>query len=422
MRSHSYKKKIPTEVRVKALQLHYKKRSYSSYRQILTNKVQFEAILHQIDLLGVSKVSKNLKIPKSTLRRWRRKSPLHFGKLRAPGGGQKPFFSKPIEEKLYNSLISMVDSHLPISHEIVRQEALKIAPNDSNFKASSGWIKKILNRWNLSFRTPTLRSFSSSTITHNNITNSISTFWKSIYEIRKKFRIPLQLICNMDEVPIVFDSPPRKILARKGQKFVVSTTTGSIKKRVTVVLSCCADGTKLPPMVIFKGKSKRSLNGIIPPFISKIVITHQENAWSTLQLTDLWVETVWKPFENENKSLLIWDEFEGHQQQLLPKNTNLVVVPPNCTPILQPLDVCINKPFKDKIRSLWTNHITQKYKNNETKTISKKQLLDWICISWNNIDESIIKNAFLTTGISNSIDGLQEKLCHVNPALIVPKL
>ena len=53
-------------------------------------------------------------------------------------------------------------------------------------------------------------------------------------------------------------------------------------------------------------------------------------------------------FEN---SLLTFDAFTGDktdeiQGKLIEKNTDILMLPPGCTSKCQPVDVCINKPFK----------------------------------------------------------------------------
>ena len=35
--------------------------------------------------------------------------------------------------------------------------------------------------------------------------------------------------------------------------------------------------------------------------------------------------------------------------------TDMAVIPGGLTSVLQPLDVCINKPFKDRLRKLWND-------------------------------------------------------------------
>ena len=48
----------------------------------------------------------------------------------------------------------------------------------------------------------------------------------------------------------------------KGAETIMIKTSGIEKKCYTVVLACCADGTKLPPLLIFKRKTL--LKDVIP--------------------------------------------------------------------------------------------------------------------------------------------------------------
>ena len=59
----------------------------------------------------------------------------------------------------------------------------------------------------------------------------------------------------MDEVPLTFDVPLNKTVGVKGAKTIMIKTSGKEKTRYTVVLACCADGTKLLPSLIFKRKT-----------------------------------------------------------------------------------------------------------------------------------------------------------------------
>jgi hypothetical protein len=53
----------------------------------------------------------------------------------------------------------------------------------------------------------------------------------------------------------MFDVPSNKTVDVKGAKMIMMKTYGNEKTRYTVVLVCCADGTKLPPLLIFKRKT-----------------------------------------------------------------------------------------------------------------------------------------------------------------------
>lgn len=60
---------------------------------------------------------------------------------------------------------------------------------------------------------------------------------------------------NKDVVPLTFDIPMGQSVAEKGKKCMSRVTTGHEKPHFTVVLACCGDGSKLPPMIIFKQKT-----------------------------------------------------------------------------------------------------------------------------------------------------------------------
>ena len=64
------------------------------------------------------------------------------------------------------------------------------------------------------------------------------------------------------------------------------------------------------------------------------------------------------------RKLLIWDSFRGHltdavKAELRSRNVDVAVIPGGLTCMLQPLDVSINKPFKDRIRDLWAEWMVE---------------------------------------------------------------
>jgi len=59
----------------------------------------------------------------------------------------------------------------------------------------------------------------------------------------------------MDETPMTFDLPSNRTVNAAGAKSVFVKTTWHDKSYFTVVLSCLADGSKFPPVIIFKRKT-----------------------------------------------------------------------------------------------------------------------------------------------------------------------
>ena len=92
--------------------------------------------------------------------------------------------------------------------------------------------------------------------------SKIVSFHKFVLDARKKNGFEISHIGNMDEVSLTFDVPSNKTVDVKGAKTITVKTSGHGKTHYMVVLSCCADGTKLPPMLI--SKKKNMLNEAIP--------------------------------------------------------------------------------------------------------------------------------------------------------------
>jgi len=67
----------------------------------------------------------------------------------------------------------------------------------------------------------------------------------------------------MDETPAFFDMVPSKCIASKGVKECVVRTTGS--EITVVILSATGDGKMLPPMIIFKGKTDKTIQDLRIP-------------------------------------------------------------------------------------------------------------------------------------------------------------
>jgi len=61
-------------------------------------------------------------------------------------------------------------------------------------------------------------------------------------------------VINMDQTPLPFSLADKKTLDMRGVDTVSILSSGNPKTRCTISLTVCADGTKLKPMVIFKGE------------------------------------------------------------------------------------------------------------------------------------------------------------------------
>ena len=89
-------------------------------------------------------------------------------------------------------------------------------------------------------------------------------------------------------------------------------------------------------------------------------------------------------------------------------NVTSAAIPGGCTSKIQPLDVCLNKPFKGLLRNKWMDYMQQAVSEDETSQIkpaTKQQVVDWVVKS------------FLVCGISNALDGTQTNLIRCSKEL-----
>ena len=67
-----------------------------------------------------------------------------------------------------------------------------------------------------------------------------------------------------------------------------------------------------------------------------------------------------KQITQKRHALLIWVTFSGHMTEAVSKllsrsNVTSTIIPGGCTSKVQPLDVCLNEPFKGLFRNKWMN-------------------------------------------------------------------
>ena len=81
--------------------------------------------------------------------------------------------------------------------------------------------------------------------------DQVLEFHSYVINLPKTYNFELSQIANMDEATLTFDVPSNKTVDVQGAKTMDVKTSGHEKTHFTVVLACCVDETKLPPMIIF---------------------------------------------------------------------------------------------------------------------------------------------------------------------------
>ena len=175
-----------------------------------------------------------------------------------------------------------------------------------DFKASRGWLCRFLKRNGLSLRRKT-------SVAQQDPERMVAKLVSYIIQVRqlqiKHNYAPCNIIA-MDETPVWCDMISETTVDKSGIKTVTLKTTGQDKSRVSVVLAAKADGTKLKPMVVFKG-AKREVAALNQEFKGRAVVATSANAWMDSELTIVWINSVLGSF-SFNRRLLAWDSYKCH--------------------------------------------------------------------------------------------------------------
>lgn len=92
--------------------------------------------------------------------------------------------------------------------------------------------------------------------------------------------------------------------------------------------------------------------------------------------------------------------------------TQLAVIPGGLTSQLQPLDVSVNKPFKQNFHEHWNKWMTEPHHDltptGRIKQPTIAQVCEWVKKSWDDVRPEIIVKSFKKCGISNALDGTED--------------
>ncbi|CAI7871542.1 unnamed protein product [Closterium sp. NIES-53] len=293
------------------------------------------------------------------------------------GAGRKakyPF----MERAVYRQFLSHRAKGLSVSVNMLQKWSAKYLKHRMpgvNWRASFRWSARFRARWHLARRVKTKMGQKLAA----DCKEKFESFWEFVRQMRTLHDYPLDLIVNADQAPLFLEMPAERTIEMKGARTVHVRSAGYQKERVTVMLAVTAGGLKLPPYVVFKWKT-----------VPKVAIPAGACAVYEASARDYWTSKgglggaglIPRPPDRS-----CWSD-DAHVQAVEGGH------PRGCTPLVQPLDISINRAFK-----------CGNLQKPPTETV-----LRWIDESWEAVPEELVKKAFVTCGISTSIDGTEDHL------------
>ncbi|KAM7246977.1 hypothetical protein CapIbe_003275 [Capra ibex] len=312
----------------------------------------------------------------------------------------------------------------PITREAMQLKALEIAQEmnipEKGFKASLGWCRRMMRRYDLSLRhkVPVPQQLP------EDLTEKLVTYQRSVLALRRAHDYQVAQMGNADETPICLEVPSRVTVDNQGEKPVLVKTPGREKLKITAMLGVLADGRKLPPYIILRGT-------YIPPgkFPSGMEIRCHRYGWMTEDLMQDWLEVVWRRRTGavpKQRGLLILNGFRGHatdsvKSSMESMNTDMVIIPGGLTSQLQVLDVVVYKPLNDSVRAQYSNWLLAgNLALSPTGNAKKPPLglfLEWVMVAWNSISSESIVQGFKKCHISSNLEDEDDVLWEIESEL-----
>lgn len=236
---------------------------------------------------------------------------------------------------------------------------------------------------------------------------TLEQFFNNIENVIKD--IPSSNIFNYDESNLADDPGKKRCIYRRGVKYPEKVMNHS-KSCTTIMVCGSADGTLLPPYVIYKSlhlyDTWKENGPVRDPCCTKACCSQgtrynrTSSGWIDGETFRDWFKTVFLPHAKrlEGRKALIGDNLSSHMDpevlQLCNQNdVDFVCLVPNSTHLCQPLDVAFFRPMKTAWRAVLSEWKLQNLRLNTVPkdmfpTLLKQCLVRLNCVkSRNNHDE-----------------------------------
>ena len=383
--------------------------------------------------------ARHFKVDRRSVRRWIEKED-EFMKLHGRKktmrhvSHKRRSLSRELDSAVYDFLMEERTHGRPVSNKALRTKAVELMSTEyevpSTFKASPMWLKRWKKQYNISMRCST----NNAQKVPEEYEDTLRCFRESVIRAHLAHNLIPSRIINMDQTMCRYDTVPSRTNEVKGKHTVRIASTKAAKKGYTVALAAKGNGEKLPALIIFKERGgqlgPRVQQSLVIP--SNVQVTASTNGWMTASLYHWWLRHIYQPAIDDKHHLLLVDNYRPHMTEESKSivvdecNSEVIFIPPGCTPLVQPMDVSINRPFKSKMQSQWAtwfrDHRAVTPRGN-LKQPTRQNAIDWVSAAWAGIPAEMIKESFVLCGITADINGADnEKMFSHVPQVVAGDL
>lgn len=317
--------------------------------------------------------------------------------------GRPPILSVAEENALSDGLLVAASFGYPMTENDIKtfaqgylnRKGVNIAQFKDNLPGDD-WVKLFLQRH------PQLSVRASENLKRARASLTVDTLNTYFNELHTSIEgVPPANIINYDESNLTDDPGRQRVIVRRGVKHA-SRILDFTKSSTSVMFCAAADGTLLPPYIVYRAKNvypEWVMNG--PP---GSCYNRSKNGWFDGDIFSDWFHKIAYPYLRrlEGRKIMIGDNLSSHLSlsiinKCVEANIEFKFLPPHSTHICQPLDVSYFRPLK----AMWRKQLTKwKLKNKGClpKSIFPAMLNDCLKMLATK-DEVNIKAGFRATGI-----------------------
>lgn len=308
-----------------------------------------------------------------------------------------------LEQALFFWFLQMRSKRKNVTNNLLLAKAKTFANEfdvDDSFKFSETWVRNFKKRHGIKRLKISGEKLSCDA-------SSVEPFKNDFLAYVQQRKLATDQIYNADESALFYKALFGYTLAHDGEDSAPGFKTA--KDRITFMPCANASGThKLPIFVIGRSKAPRAFKNVEIP----VEYASSKNAWMTREIFQKWfhesfvpnVRRFSKEAEIEPKAVLLLDNCTAHHFKHELRSTDGLIevkfLPPNVTPLLQPMDQQVIQIIKTKYREMLYMDIICDPDNSEQrlKKINLKDVSYWLHESWMNVSQKAIQRSWKNIG------------------------
>jgi hypothetical protein len=311
------------------------------------------------------------------------------------------------ELELVRYIKKLTKRGLPPTREMIKNFASSIAHQ----QVSESWVTRFINR----YPDQLISKWSNAMDRTRHLADSeqkYELYFELLHQKIAEYQLEARDIFNMDEKGFLIGIVGRskRVFSKRqwDKKEVRASAQDGSREFITVLACCCADGSSLPPGLIYAsaaGAIRSSWVADIEAGNHEVFVTSTPSGWSNDDVGLAWLEQVFQRCTKQQsgrRRLLVLD---GHGSHLTMEFISycdshrilLMILPPHSTHTLQPLDVALFHPLAQAYSAELTHHL---HRAHGLVPLNKGDFFPLFWRAWQAaFKRSTIESAFAATGI-----------------------